>query len=186
MLRASPIYEDQGQITGATAILQDVTKLRRFDELKNDLVATVAHEFRTPLTSLRMAIHLCLEEVAGPLNEKQADLLYAAREDCERLQRTVDELLDLARIQSGKFVLSLRPVAPSELVEAALHVFEPRAAEKQVDLRSQIESAVQQVSADPERVQLVFSNLLTQRHSPHAAGRPDSTQGRAAARRDTL
>ena len=59
----TPVYEDQGHITGATVILQDVTKLRRFDELKNDLVATVAHEFRTPLTSLRMAIHLCLEGV---------------------------------------------------------------------------------------------------------------------------
>ena len=79
----------------STVVLQDVTRLLRFDELKNDLVATVAHEFRTPLTSLRMAIHLCLEEAAGPLTDKQADLLYAAREDCERLQGIVDDLLDL-------------------------------------------------------------------------------------------
>ncbi len=52
--------------SGTTVVLQDVTRLMRFDELKNDLVATVAHEFRTPLTSLRMAIHLCAEEVVGP------------------------------------------------------------------------------------------------------------------------
>ena len=55
--------------------LQDVTRLMRFDELKSNLVATVAHEFRTPLTSLRMALHLCLEQVVGPITEKQADLL---------------------------------------------------------------------------------------------------------------
>ena len=109
LLRATPVYEQRGRVTGVTVILQDVTRLRRFDELKDDLVATVAHEFRTPLTSLRMAIHLVLEGVAGSLTEKQADLLYAAREDCQRLQRTVDELLDLARIQSGK----LTHAAPS-------------------------------------------------------------------------
>jgi two-component system, NtrC family, sensor histidine kinase KinB len=77
----------------------------RFDELKNDLVATVAHEFRTPLTSLRMAIHLCADETVGPLTEKQADLIAAAREDCERLQGIVDDLLDLSRIQSGRMAL---------------------------------------------------------------------------------
>src|SRR5438105_15895124 len=98
LLRASPVYDEQGRITGATAILQDVTRLRRFDELKNDLLATVAHEFRTPLTSLRMAIHLCIEGTVGPLTEKQADLLHAAREDCERLQSIVDDLLNLSRI----------------------------------------------------------------------------------------
>ena len=64
----------RGVIVGATVILQDVTRLRRFEELKNDLVATVAHEFRTPLTSLRMAVHLCTEQVAGPLTDKQAEL----------------------------------------------------------------------------------------------------------------
>ena len=73
--RATPVYGEEGQLLGATVVLQDVTRLRRFDELKNDLVATVAHEFRTPLTSLRMAIHLCAEQTVGPLDEKQADLL---------------------------------------------------------------------------------------------------------------
>jgi signal transduction histidine kinase len=96
LARASPVYGEQGGVTGATVILQDITRLHRFDQLKNDLVSTVAHEFRTPLTSLRMAIHLCLEQHVGPLTEKQSDLLYAARDDCERLQRIVDELLDLA------------------------------------------------------------------------------------------
>ena len=110
LLRATPVYEDEGKITGSTAILQDVTKLRRLDELKNNLVATVAHEFRTPLTSLRMAVHLCLDGVAGPLNEKQSELLYAAREECERLQATVDELLDLARIQAGRMEIEMQPV----------------------------------------------------------------------------
>ncbi|MFY0582771.1 histidine kinase dimerization/phospho-acceptor domain-containing protein [Cystobacter fuscus] len=158
--RGSPVYGEGGGVVGATVILQDVTRLRRFDELKNDLVATVAHEFRTPLTSLRMAIHLCVEEAAGPITEKQADLLHAAREDCERLQGIVDDLLDLSKLQSGREVLELRPVSTREVLEAALAPHRMAAEEKGVRLREALELEVEdtRVEADPERLQLVLSN----------------------------
>ena len=107
-----PLYGESGAVNGAAVIIQDVTRLFRFDELRNDLVATVAHEFRTPLTSLRMALHLVTEEVVGPLTPKQSELLFAAREDCERLQTIVDDLLNLARIESGRIDLHKRRVEP--------------------------------------------------------------------------
>ena len=103
-------------------VLQDITRLFRFDELKNNLVATVAHEFRTPLTSLRMAIHLCTEEAVGPLTPKQADLLFAAREDCERLQAIVDDLLNLSRIESGHDRSAPAPHRPRGAGRAAIDV----------------------------------------------------------------
>ncbi|MGE0820918.1 MAG: ATP-binding protein [Candidatus Binatia bacterium] len=170
--RATPVYADQGGITGTTVILQDVTKLHRFDELKNDLVATVAHEFRTPLTSLRMAIHLCLEETAGPVTEKQADLLYAAREDCERLQTIVDELLNLARLQAGRIQLHPLPTAIPSLVEAAIEAHLATAVEREVQLEAVIYPEAGDILVDRERVQIVFANLLTNalRHTP-AGGR---------------
>src|SRR5437762_12534004 len=115
--RATPLYSEEGAVVGATIVLQDVTRLVRFDELKNDLVATVAHEFRTPLTSLRMAIHILVEGTVGPINEKQADLLQAAREDCEPLQDIVDDLLDLARIQAGKVEVQPAAISAKSLVE---------------------------------------------------------------------
>ena len=168
LLRATPVYEDEGKITGVTAILQDVTKLRRLDELKNNLVATVAHEFRTPLTSLRMAVHLLLDGVAGPLNEKQSDLLYAAREECERLQATVDELLDLARIQAGRMEIEMKPVSAAELIESAVRPLEPAAAEKHVRLLCEPHLLHEQVMVDVERIQIVFQNLIANalRHTP--------------------
>src|SRR5262249_5606827 len=134
--RATPVYQEGGGIMGATVVLQDVTRLRRFDELKNDLVATVAHEFRTPLTSLRMAIHLCIEQTIGPLTEKQADLLYAAREDCERLQSIVDDLLNLSRIQAGRFEIHAQPVSALSLLKAAASIYRGSAEEKGVELES--------------------------------------------------
>lgn len=158
--RATPVYSEQGGVQGATLVLQDVTRVMRFDELKNDLVATVAHEFRTPLTSLRMAVHLCLEEAAGPLTEKQNELLHAAREDCERLQSIVDDLLDLSRIQSGRVEVSPVPLHAKTLVDAA--VAEQRASADAVFVKlvgTVVEPSLP-VLADPERISLVLSNLL--------------------------
>lgn len=171
LARATPVYGERGDVSGATVILQDVTRLHRFDQLKNDLVATVAHEFRTPLTSLHMAIHLCLEEAAGPLTDRQADLLHAAREDCERLQRIVDELLDLAKLQGGRLQLQRRPVAARELVDRAVDAQRGVAGERQVTLVAEVAPGLPAVAVDEDRLQLVFANLLINaiRHSPPGA-----------------
>ena len=158
--RATPLYSEEGGIVGATIVLQDVTRLMRFDELKNDLVATVAHEFRTPLTSLRMAIHLNLEEIVGPLTAKQVELLSAAREDCERLQGIVDDLLDLSRIQSGRMALEVRELDVGELLDGAAESLRSAAASAQLELALSAPEPPLHVQADPERAQLVLSNLL--------------------------
>ena len=164
--RATPVYESRGVIVGATVILQDVTRLRRFEELKNDLVATVAHEFRTPLTSLRMAVHLCTEEVAGPLTEKQAELLHAAREDCDRLQAMVDDLLDMSKFESGRVELYPLPTPTDVLAESAIEQLKTDAEAKGVRLRADITIPEVKVLADHERMGHVFSNLICNA-SPH-------------------
>jgi signal transduction histidine kinase len=150
-------------------ILQDITRLRRFEELKNDLVATVAHEFRTPLTSLRMAVHLCTEQVAGPLTDKQAELLHAARDDCDRLQGMVDDLLDLSRIESGRVELFPLPTAVSHLVDNAIKDHKTEAVEAGLSLTADSPLPELRVLADHERIGHVFSNLITNavRHTPN-------------------
>ncbi len=166
--RASPVYGEAAGIIGATIVLQDVTRLRRFDELKNDLVATVAHEFRTPLTSLRMAVHLIVEQSVGPITDKQAELLFAAREDCQRLQAIVDDLLDLSRIQSGSLQLDKQEVSASSLLDAAVAAHQPTAEQRGIRLRSRFEPFVEKLDVDVGRIGLVLSNLLTNalRHTP--------------------
>jgi signal transduction histidine kinase len=166
--RATPVYESRGVIVGATVFLQDVTRLRRFEELKNDVVATIAHEFRTPLTSLRMAVHLCTEEVAGPLTEKQAELLHAAREDCDRLQTMVDDLLDMSRIESGRVELYPLPTPVGMLAENAIEQFRAEAEAKGIRLSADVTIPEVRVLADHERVGHIFSNLINNalRHTP--------------------
>jgi signal transduction histidine kinase len=166
--RGAPVYEDRGVVVGATVILQDVTRLRRFEELKNDLVATVAHEFRTPLTSLRMAVHLCTEQVAGPLTDKQAELLHAAREDCDRLQGMVDDFLDLSRIESGRVELYPLPTEAAGLVKHAVENSKAEADVKGVTLSASLNLPLVNVLADHDRIGHVFSNLIgnAMRHTP--------------------
>jgi signal transduction histidine kinase len=170
--RAAPLYSEAGSVAGATVVLQDVTRLRRFDELRSDVVATVAHELRTPLTSLRMAVHLCAEEAAGPISEKQADLLFAAREDCERLQRIVDDLLDLSRVEAGRMELQRGPVSPATLLAEAVSQAHAVADAGKVQLDVQPSPPDAPVLADAARIQLVLANLVSNaiRHTP-AGGR---------------
>ena len=172
--RATALYSEEGAVTGVTVVLQDVTRLVRFDELKNDLVATVAHEFRTPLTSLRMAVHMCAEEAAGPLTTQQADLMAAARQDCERLQGIVDDILDLSRIQAGRVELHVRAVDPVALAQQAVREAEAAARTGGVELTVDEPPQAFALQADPERIGVVLDNLLGNavRHTP-PGGRVD-------------
>ncbi|MBI5441671.1 MAG: HAMP domain-containing protein [Deltaproteobacteria bacterium] len=168
LLWTAPFRDEDGITIGATEVLQDVTRFKRLEDLRDDMVSTVAHEFRTPLTAIRMSVHLCLEEAVGPLTEKQADLLSAAREECERLQTIVDDLLDLSRIRSGKIELRLRSVSASELTEDAVARHRDAASRASVALLCVETGRGESVLGDPERLALVFDNLIGNalRHTP--------------------
>ncbi|MBI3782039.1 MAG: HAMP domain-containing protein [Deltaproteobacteria bacterium] len=181
---ATPVYAEQGGIQGASVVLHDVTRLRRVDELRDDLVATLAHEFRTPLTSLQLAIHLLIDQTAGSLNEKQLDLVYAARSDCDRLRSMVDDILDLSRIQSGRIEMHPAPTSAAELVKDCVEAHRGVAAERAVVLEAKLSLVEPGVLADRERIALVLGNLVSNalRHTPVHK----SVQVRASSEGDTI
>ena len=125
---AVPILDPGGEPAGVVLILHDVTQQRQLDEKKSGAISAVSHQLKTPLTSIRMAIHLLLEEKVGGLSPKQADLLVAASEDADRLDTIIDELLDIGRIASGKARMDLRPVPPIDLVSGRWRRTVPRPA----------------------------------------------------------
>lgn len=161
LVRAMPISHADGHTVGASLMLQDVTRFRRIDELRNDMVSTVAHELKTPLTSLQMAIGMCEEQTAGPVTPMQAELLRTAREDTTRLQTMVAELLDLARLQAGRMVLDLEAEDVASLVRDAIAQFDATAASKGVGLVMAAEGELPKVRCDAERVKIVFANLIS-------------------------
>ncbi len=128
--RILTIRDADGRTLGAAVVLQDVTRLRLLDQVKSDLVATASHELKTPLTSIRLAVHLLLEESVGPLTHKQTELLLDARENCERLLAMVNHLLDLARLERGSVQLDLQPIAPVTLLRDAVEAMRARMTKK--------------------------------------------------------
>jgi len=168
LVKGAPIHEMEGAVTGAVVVLQDITRLARLSELGRDLVATVAHELRTPLTSLRMAIHICLERSIGDLNEKQLDLLYGAREDCERLQTMVDELLDISKISAGKIRIEPRPVDSGELLRSVTEQYGNLQKERAIQLVASDLARGDMVHADLEKIKSVLTNLVNNaiNHTP--------------------
>ncbi|MDP2313061.1 MAG: ATP-binding protein [Pseudomonadota bacterium] len=174
---ATPIQDAAtGTVVGVTVLLQDVTRLRRLDELKGDLVQTAAHELRTPLTSLRMALHLALDErVSGPVGEKQQAFLTSAQEDVQRLRALVEDLLDLSRIQEGRMVLHRESVPAGAVLEGVAGAVRAAAdaagVEVEVEVEVEAASAARPVSVDKARLHLALTNLAANavRHSPRGA-----------------
>ena len=159
--KAVPILDPGGAPAGVVLILHDVTQQRQLDEKKSGAVSAVSHQLKTPLTSIRMAIHLLLEEKVGPLSSKQADLLVAAGEDAERLNTIIDELLDIGRIEAGKGRMDLRPVRPTDLVSREMEAYRPAARDGGVSLVVDLPATLPPVLVDPARVAHVFANLLS-------------------------
>ncbi|SPD73205.1 conserved hypothetical protein [uncultured Desulfobacterium sp.] len=147
--------------TGVALILKDVTLVREQQELKSGVLSTVSHQLKTPLTSLRMSIHLLLEEKVGALNEKQIELLVAAREDSERLVGILDNILDLNRIESGRSYVSPESVSPQALVRDAIEPFLAEARDKSVKIANAVPDDLPDVMADIEKIRHVFANLLS-------------------------
>ncbi len=152
---------DASDIGGVILILNDVTLLHDQQQMKHGMVSVVSHQLRTPLTSLRMSIHLLLEEDIGALNVPQTELLVAAREDCERLVDMIDDLLDLNRIGSGKAAFRLEPFQPLQLVRHGLAPFLTDARDRNVDLVTAADPGLPEVLADIGAVSHVFANLVS-------------------------
>jgi signal transduction histidine kinase len=159
--QAIPILDSDRQPTGVVLVLQDVTQEREQEEMKGGIIATVSHQLKTPLTSIRMAIHLLLEEKVGALTPKQTELLLAAREESERLCGILNNLLDMNRIESDRAALDFRRVPTPSLVAEALEPLEADFRDKGVSLASQVQYDLPDVWADVTRVNHVFANLLS-------------------------
>ncbi len=151
------------EFKGAAVILQDVTKFRLLDDAKTNLVGTVSHELKTPLTSLRMALYLLLEQKIPGLTPQQGELLEGARDDADRLLRILDNLLDLTRLESGASALDRAPVDVggliSRIVDEARMFIDAAGQRLVVSIAPGIEAVT--VNIDEARIRHVFMNLLT-------------------------
>jgi two-component system, NtrC family, sensor histidine kinase KinB len=158
--RVLPIHDREGATLGAALVLEDITRFHLLDEVKSNLVATASHELKTPLTSLRLAVHILLEESVGPLTSKQLELLLDARDNMERLLEMINNLLDLARLQEASRKLRLTLEEPGSILQQVADGIAPRAADKHIALVVQIPPIVPPISVDRAEIEHALTNLL--------------------------
>jgi signal transduction histidine kinase len=155
------LRDEKKETFGVAVILEDVTRMLLLDDVKSNLIATVSHELKTPLTSVRMALYLLYEKTVGELNLKQTDLVEAARTDADRLLKTLNDLLDLAKLEQEPSLLNFKQVSPRDLIEAAEKSTRDNAHTSGITLGTRIADDLPNVSVDEPRIAYVFNNLVT-------------------------
>jgi len=162
-----------GTASGWAVLLMDVTKMRQFDQAKTKAISTLGHEVKTPVTSIRMTLHLLLEEKIGPLTPDQRELVAAGRDDCERLLTVLQALLELARFESGRVEMKLKPTEPSSLLmqAEAMHggYFRGDATPCAIEITAGV---LPLVDADPIHVVRVLGNFLSNAAKYRTPGTP--------------
>ncbi len=133
-LRYSLINLPENDINAALIVFSDITKYEELDRLKSEFVAKVSHELKTPLTSMGMAVGILGDGVLGELSEKQKELISSMREDYDRLNRLVKEILELSRIESGGIKLDFKPVNVYSLLKECIKSFSLQCKEKNIRL----------------------------------------------------
>ena len=159
-LRTTPMRDNDQQLLGAVTLLEDITHLREIDRLKSEFIATASHELRTPLTSVQMGVHLLLERVAGELTNKQVEVLSACRDDCERLDKLMRDLLDLSRIEAGESTPTLEPLKTKDLINGATEELRPQVESKGLDFKVEATADLPAVNVDRSQVERVLANLV--------------------------
>jgi NtrC-family two-component system sensor histidine kinase KinB len=156
----APIPELTPRRSGAVLLLDDVSDFARLDDLRSELVAVASHELKTPVTTLGMNL-LLLQETAEQLDPRQRQILEAAILGVQELGDTIDELLDLTRIEAGQLRLFRDRVDLFALLDQVVRRLRPRFEDAEVGLR--IDRAVGEatVRGDAARLKIVFANLLT-------------------------
>ena len=154
----SPLYNNE-KIRGAVAVLRDMTENRKLEKMKDDFIANVSHELRTPISMLQGYSEAIVDDIAGTQEEKKemAQVIY---DESLRMGRLVNELLDLARMESGHLSLKYERVSVEQYLLRIVSKFQVLAKEKDIHLSTQFANGHSEWILDPDRIEQVLTNLI--------------------------
>jgi two-component system phosphate regulon sensor histidine kinase PhoR len=158
-LHGAPLQNGAGGLVGAVLVLHDVTELRRLETVRQDFVANVSHELKTPITAIRGLIESILDHDDMPA-ETRSSFLGKIQNQSSRLSLLVTDLLTLARLESADGVVDPAPLDLRDPVQASVANFRSGAEEKGVGLHQEVPDRPVRVSGDAEALELVVNNLL--------------------------
>jgi len=156
-----PIRRD-GEVAAVIIIAHDITERRQVEEIKDNIIRDVSHELRTPLAKMQMSLDLLLEVLdKEPINRQRAvDIGQAILGNMQRLLQTVEAILDLSVLESGRIVFERIPILPAALIDDALQFMQPMAEAKGLQLAASVPVDLPPVEGDWEQLSRVLVNLI--------------------------
>ncbi|GAA4795310.1 ATP-binding protein [Olivibacter ginsenosidimutans] len=163
-----PTGEKDEQFIGSVILLRNITPFRELDLAKTNFIATVSHELKTPIASIKMGLQLLHNETTGKLNQEQENLLQSIGEDSDRLLRITGELLNMSQVETGNIQLNIRQCNAHEMISYAVDATHIAAESKHLHVRIDMQEHLPLIKADPEKVAWVLTNFLSNaiRYSP--------------------
>jgi len=156
-----PTGEQQSQLIGHVIMLRNITLFKELDLAKTNFIGTVSHEFKTPISSMKMSLQLLENEDVGSLNKEQKQLLESITEDTDRILKITSELLNLAQVESGNMQLNISAVNAADIVRNALEATKTQAEQKNIKIAISIADHLPEIQADSQKTTWVLINLLS-------------------------
>ncbi|HXU34932.1 MAG TPA: ATP-binding protein, partial [Blastocatellia bacterium] len=160
-LRATPMRDRDGRLIGAVTLLEDITAITEVDKLKTEFISVASSRLAEPLNALRLALHAVIEGYVGELTDHQNEMLALAKDNADKLEELMSDLLELSEIDSGTRKLSLERLRPIDLARQAVERFRAAAEQKQIKLQNDVWPDLSWVVADKKATAHVLDNLLS-------------------------
>lgn len=146
---------------GYIVTLKNVTRYHEMDQAKTNFISVVSHELKTPISSISMSLRLLEDKRTGSLNEEHRQMVSNIRKDVGRMKRTISDLLDLSRIETGNIQMNTSKVSPGDLLEYAFETMYMQAEQKKLHLAIKQTGEQPPVQADPQKTVWVLVNLIS-------------------------
>ncbi|MDD4192789.1 MAG: ATP-binding protein, partial [Mangrovibacterium sp.] len=145
---------------GRVIIMKNITDFLEQAEAKTNFIATISHELKTPISSLRLNLKLLDDSRIGDLNEEQKDIIKALKEETHKMSSITSELLDLAQVETGNIPLNLQPVDPAEIIRYVKSSALNQARNKNIHIRFSVPEQLPPMYCDSEKTAWVLLNML--------------------------
>lgn len=164
----TPTGEKQQQVIGHVIVLKNITPFKELDFAKTNFIATVSHELKTPIASIKMSLQLLENQQTGTINEDQKQLIESIKDDSNRLLKITGELLNLSQVETGNIQLNIQQSSPYTILKYATEAVKIQADQKQIQVIVNAEENLPEVKSDAEKTAWVLINFLTNavRYSP--------------------
>jgi PAS domain S-box-containing protein len=156
-----PTGEKTAKQIGTVILLQNITSYKELDFAKTNFIATVSHELKTPISSIKMSLQLLENKKVGALNEEQQALVESIKEDAGRLLKITGELLNMTQVETGSIQMNIVPAQVKEIIDYAVTANKSSAEQKKITFKINLAEHLPYVLADNEKTSWVLTNLLS-------------------------